>query len=91
MIFKCYSSEKLITLDTLHDGVPPGTHFTAEPTEAMRIKCLGQGHNILMPGFEPSYPETDTLPTRPICYYYDNDSFEELFSDILGSGPIGKH
>ena len=32
-----------------------GTHFTAEWTEAMRIKCLAQGHNILMlPGFEPS-------------------------------------
>ena len=29
------------------------THFAAESTEAMRIKCLDQGHNILMlPGFE---------------------------------------
>ena len=35
---------------------PPGTHFTAESTEAMRIKCLAQGHNILMPEFEPSTP-----------------------------------
>ena len=34
---------------------PPGTNFTAESTEAMRIMCLAQGHNILMlPGFEPS-------------------------------------
>ena len=32
----------------------PGTHFTAETTEAMRIKCLSQRHNILIPGFEPS-------------------------------------
>ena len=32
----------------------PGTHLTAESTEAMQIKCLAQGHNILMPGFEPS-------------------------------------
>ena len=32
-----------------------GTHFTAESTEAMRIKCLAQGHNILMQSeFEPS-------------------------------------
>ena len=53
MIPKCYSSEKLIALNTCHEVVPPGTHFTAESTEAMRIKCLAQGHNILMPGFEP--------------------------------------
>ena len=34
---------------------PFGTQFTAESTEAMRIKCLAQGHNIPMqPGFEPS-------------------------------------
>ena len=34
---------------------PPGTHFTVESTDAMRIKCLPQGLNILMlPGFEPS-------------------------------------
>ena len=26
----------------------PRTHFTAESTEAMRIKCLAHGHNILM-------------------------------------------
>ena len=32
----------------------PGTHLTAESTEAMRIKCLAQGHNVLLPGFEPS-------------------------------------
>ena len=34
---------------------PPGTYFTAKSTEAMRIKCLAQGHNILMLlGFDPS-------------------------------------
>ena len=33
----------------------PGTHFTTESAEAIRIKCLAQGHNILMlPGFEQS-------------------------------------
>ena len=31
---------------------PPGTHFIAESTEAMWIKCLAQGHDILMSGFE---------------------------------------
>ena len=33
---------------------PPGTHFTAESTEAMRIKSLAQGENILMLEIEPS-------------------------------------
>ena len=33
---------------------PPGTHFAAESTEAMQIKCLAQGHNIRMSGFEQS-------------------------------------
>ena len=69
MIFKCYSSEKLITLNTLHEVVPPGTHFTAESTEAMRIKSLAQGKNILMLGFEPStsVSKSNILTTRPIC------------------------
>ena len=31
-----------------------GTHFSAELTEAMQIKYLAQGNNILLPGFEPS-------------------------------------
>ena len=54
MIFKCYSSKKLITLNILHEVVPTWYSFTAESTEAMRIKCLAQGNNILLPGFEPS-------------------------------------
>ena len=33
---------------------PPGTNFTAESTEAMQIKYLAQGNNILLPVFEPS-------------------------------------
>ena len=33
---------------------PPGTHFTAESTEAMRIKSLAQGENILMLEIESS-------------------------------------
>ena len=51
---------------------PPGTHFTAESTEAMRIKCLAQGNNILLPGFKPStsVSETNILANRPICFIY---------------------
>ena len=49
------SSEKVIALNIFMRLSPPGTHFTAESTEAMQTKCLAQGHNILMlPGFEPS-------------------------------------
>ena len=34
---------------------PYGTRLTAESIEAMRLKCLAQGHNALMlPGFKPS-------------------------------------
>ena len=50
VIFKCYSSEKHIVLNTLHEVSPPGTHFTAESTEAMRIKC-SRGSNR-----RPLYP-----------------------------------
>ena len=37
----------------------------------MRIKCLAQGNNILLPGFEPStsVSKTDILANRPICSY----------------------
>ena len=52
---KCYSSEKLIALNTLHKVFSTwNSFFTAESTEAMQIKFLAQGHNILMSGFEQS-------------------------------------
>ena len=46
----------------------PGTHFTAESTETMRIKSLAQGENILMLGIEPStfVSKIDILTTTPI-------------------------
>ena len=49
---------------------PPGTHFTAESTEAMRIKSLAQGENILMLGIEPStfVSKIDILTTTPIVH-----------------------
>ena len=49
---------------------PPGTHFTAESTEAMRIKSLAQGENILMLRIEPStfVFKVDILTTTPIVH-----------------------
>ena len=49
---------------------PPGTHFTAESTEAMRIKSLAQGENILMLRFEPTtfVSQIDILTTTPIVH-----------------------
>ena len=42
-----------------------GTHFTAESTEAMRIMCLAQGHDILMQSWcEPSI----AVSRRPTSY-----------------------
>ena len=55
-----YHSTPFMTLS------PPGTHFTAESTEAMRTKCLAQGHNILMQSGlnrRSMHPETDVLRT----------------------------
>ena len=47
---------------------PPGTHFTAESTEAMQIKSIAQGENILMLGIELStfVSKIDILTTTPI-------------------------
>ena len=49
---------------------PHGTHFTAESTEAMRIKSLAQGENILMLRFEPAtiVSKIDILTTTPIVH-----------------------
>ena len=49
---------------------PPGTYFTAESTEAMRIKSLAQGENILMLRFEPAtfVSKNDILTTTPIVH-----------------------
>ena len=39
-----------------------GTHFTDESTDAMRIKSLAQGHNILIfSGFKPSIAESRNI------------------------------
>ena len=77
LIFKCYSSEELITLNTLHEVVPPGTHFTAESTEAMRIKSLAQEENILMLRFEPAtfVSKIDILTTTPIVTYVSSINY----------------
>ena len=83
MIFKCYSSEELITLNTLHEVAPPGTHFTAESTEAMRIKSLAQGEKILMLRFEPAtfVSKIDILTTTPIVHNDDDDDSDNSNDD----------
>ena len=50
------------------------------------MKCLAQGNNILLPGFEPStsVSKTDILANRPICsnvalYTYSPDCFSYEF------------
>ena len=79
--FKCYFLQKESCRDTpftsvsLHD-----IHHTAESTEAMQIKCLRQGHSILMlPGFEPStsvsrkqHPNHMTKMLRKTCTRVNN-------------------
>ena len=54
--FRCYffrnahSTEQISFMSVFLSG----THFTAESTEAIQIKCLAQGHNLLMqPWFYP--------------------------------------
>ena len=79
---------------------PPGTHFTAESTEAMWIKCLAQGNNILLPGFElsTSVSKTDILANRPICsnayenclkifYSYYNTCFSVIAKTTKSNRP----
>ena len=85
MIFKCYSSEELITLNTLHEVVPPGTHFTAESTEAMRIKSLAQGENILMLGIEPStfVSKIDIQTTTPIVHKEKGTDHKQLSEELF--------
>ena len=53
---------------------PPGTHFTAKSTEAMRIKCHAQGHNILMSGIEQSTSVSQNRNFKPLDQYAINVS-----------------
>ena len=56
MIFKCYFNRKAHSTELTPFAMvfQSGPYFTDESTEAMRIKCLAQGHNILIqPQFEP--------------------------------------
>ena len=49
---------------------PPGTQFTAESNEAMRTKCLAQGHKILThPGFELSIAVSRNLHLSNMLHY----------------------
>ena len=60
---------------------PPGTHFTAESTEAMQIKSLAQGENILMLGIVPSIfvSKIDILTTTPIVHII---SYQVIVNDL---------
>ena len=62
---------------------PPDTYFTAESTEAMWIKCLAQGNNILLSGFEPSTSVSKTviLANRPICFRSSRQKKQKKTSD----------
>ena len=50
LIFKCYFLRRAHCAEQtpITRVFPSGTHFAAAPTDAMRIKCLAKGHNILM-------------------------------------------
>ena len=55
----------------------------------MQIKCLAQGKNIQLPGFEPStsVSKTDILANRPICSVLTNNAdivneFNRFFTNI---------
>ena len=63
---------------------PPGTHFTAESTEAMRIKSLAQGENISMLRFEPAtfVSKIDILTTTPIVHNCSPSLLHTLHADI---------
>ena len=57
LIIKCYFLQNAHSTEQTPFTIvsPPGTHFTAESTEAMWIKCLALGQNTLMLlGFELS-------------------------------------
>ena len=68
LIFKYYFLRKGHNVEqaTLTRVFPSGTHFSAELTEAIQIKCHALGHNIqLQPGFEPSITVSrNRHPTR---------------------------
>ena len=59
---------------------PPGTHFTAESIEAMRMKCLAQVHNILMSGFE--------LSTSAKSMYMHICMVDDAYSHSFGKKPF---
>ena len=66
--FKCYSSEDLITLNTLHEVVPTwySFHSWVDWSNADKVSCSMR--NILMLGIEPStfVSKIDILTTTPI-------------------------
>ena len=87
LIAKCYLILKVHSTEqtAFWKVFPSGTHFTAESTEVIRIKCLAQGHDIqMLPGFEPSIAMsrngylTNMTNILQYIYIYDVDDFHEL-------------
>ena len=64
---------------------PPGTHFTAESTDAMQVKSLAQGENILMLRFKPAtfVSKIDILTTTPIVH---NTLYRTIFQVLESFG-----
>ena len=68
-----------------------GNHFTAESTEAMRIKCLAQGHSILMPGSSTSVfrNQHSNHTTNLLLTYICNLSFfTGVFPNAMKIGKV---
>ena len=73
---------------------PPGTHFAAESTEAMRIKYLAQGNNILLLGFEPSTSVTrnrHSNQTTNMLISYLCDNLRRVYNILIGQRERKRH
>ena len=65
--------------------------LTADSTEAMRIKCLTQGHNILMPGFKQSTSASRNRHTYKIaflCYHCHSSTAPSYVTGMLHRKPL---
>ena len=71
VIFMCYSSEKLITLITLHEVVPTwySFHSWVDWSNADKVSCSRRKHTDAGVRTVTSVSQIDILTTRPICIY----------------------
>ena len=84
MNFKCYSSEELITLNTLHEVVPTwySFHSWVDWSDADKVSCSRR--KILMLGIEPStfVSKIDILTTTPIVH---SPSLSKKWSELYAT------